>query len=64
MTIRVLVGVLTTLLIFAGSTERIVEMVKPLFLKIKDPNWQVSAKVGFSFVVKLCTGLLYSNITF
>jgi hypothetical protein len=51
MTIDILIGVFAILLIFASATERLVEIVKPLFLKITNLDWQVSIKVAFAVLV-------------
>ncbi len=38
-------------LTLAAASERLIELVKPLFLKIKDENWQKSAKVAGAALV-------------
>lgn len=55
---EVLEGLITAVIILALSTERGIELVKPLFLKIADPNWQKVAKIGAASVLGFAVSAL------
>ncbi len=46
-----IVAVVATLATLSVIVERGLELVKPLFLKIKDENWQKSAKIAAATLV-------------
>jgi len=43
--VEVLIVLLTSLLFIAGSVERLIEIAKPLILKIANEDWQKAVKV-------------------
>jgi hypothetical protein len=51
MTIETLIAVFTTLLVLAGAVERLIEIAKPLLVKITNLDWQKSIKVLFAVLV-------------
>jgi hypothetical protein len=58
-TVEILISIFAILSTISLAAERLIEMAKPLFNKIKYPEWQASAKLFSAIIIGFCCSALF-----